>query len=70
MKSFQINGELRQFAADETPSTLAALLEKLDVAPATVVAEVDGRIVSADQFASTPLSEGQSIELIRLVGGG
>ncbi len=70
MKSFQINGQRRQFAPDETPSTLAALLDKLGVAPATVVAEVDGRIVSVDQFAATPLSDGQSIELIRLVGGG
>lgn len=70
MKSFQINGQLRQFAPDEVPSTLAILLEKLGVAPATVVAEVDGRIVSADQFAFTPLNDGQSIELIRLVGGG
>ncbi|NLF68566.1 MAG: sulfur carrier protein ThiS [Candidatus Anammoximicrobium sp.] len=70
MTSFQINGQPRRFAPEETPSTLAALLQKLGVAPATVVAEVDGRIVSADQFASTPLSDGQAIELIKLVGGG
>ena len=70
MKSLQINGQLRQFAADEMPATLAALLEKLGVAPATVVAEVDGRIIPADRFASTPVSDGQAIELMKFMGGG
>ena len=35
-----------------------------------VVAEIDGAIVKRKDFAATKIKPGQSIELIRLVGGG
>ena len=50
--------------------TLATLLEHLKVNAATVVAEVEGRIVERDKFAVTELADGQKIELIRFVPGG
>ena len=65
----KINGEVKTF--DEgLPETLAALLEKLKIDAATVVAEIDGKIIERKAFAQTPLSESQTIELIRFVGGG
>ena len=70
MKSLQINGRLRQFPPDEMPATVSALVEKLGIAAATVVAEVDGTIVRPDAFARTPLSDGQAIELVKFMGGG
>jgi sulfur carrier protein len=70
MKLLKVNGVERRFAADEMPGTLTALLDVLGVGPATVVAEVDGRIVRRDEFDRTELQDGQQIELIRLMGGG
>jgi sulfur carrier protein len=70
MKSLQINGRAHQFAPEEMPATLRALLEKLGIGAATVVAEVDGRIVTPEQFARTEIGDGQTIELIKFMGGG
>jgi sulfur carrier protein len=70
MGSFQINGQARQFPPGQMPATLSALVETLGIAAATVVAEVDGRIVKSDEFARTALRDGQSVELIRFMGGG
>lgn len=67
--NLKINGQDKAF--DEgLPATLSALLEKLKIDAATVVAEIDGQIVERKDFAQTNLAEGQSIELIRFVGGG
>jgi len=70
MKSLQINGQIRQFPSEEMPSTLAALVEKLGIAAATVVAEVDGQIIKSNEFIRTPVREGQTIELVKFMGGG
>lgn len=69
MKTLKINGEEKQFPAG-IPKTLAELLEQLNINKATIVAEIDGRIVEQQSFAQTRLSAGQSIELVRFVGGG
>jgi thiamine biosynthesis protein ThiS len=69
MKALQINGQVRQFAPQEMPATLAALLEILGI-KAAVVAEVDGQIVRPEDFARTAVREGQTIELIKFMGGG
>jgi len=52
------------------PQTLTELLGQLNINQATVVAEIDGRIIARQNFAQTALSAGQSIELVRFVGGG
>lgn len=70
MKSLTVNGVRRPFAAEAMPGTLAELLDELGLATTTVVAEVDGAIVPPERFASTPLADGQSIELIQFMGGG
>lgn len=70
MKSLRVNGVERQFAPDQMPDTLSALLITLGVGPTAVVAEVDGRIVRREDFDRTQLKDGQQIELIKLMGGG
>ncbi len=65
----QINGADRQFPAG-IPQTLSELLEQLDINQATVVAEIDGKIIERKNFAQTQLSNGQAVELVRFVGGG
>lgn len=70
VKSLTINGVQRRFAPEAMPRTLSDLLDTLDVAAATVVAEIDGAIVAPEQFGATELEDGQRIELIKFMGGG
>ena len=69
MEVLVINGVEKQFP-DGIPQRLAGLLQHLEINEATVAAEIDGRIVERKDFAQTELSAGQSIELVRFVGGG
>jgi sulfur carrier protein len=69
MEQLKINGSEKQFPSG-IPRTLAELLEQLNINQATVVAEIDGNIIEQNNFAQTPLSNGQNIELIRFMGGG
>ena len=70
MQRLRINGIERQFPEGELPATITELLDHLNVGAATVVAEVDGRIIERESFGQTKLRAGQRIELIRLMGGG
>ncbi|MHC4156815.1 MAG: sulfur carrier protein ThiS [Planctomycetota bacterium] len=70
MNVLKINGVEKEFGAGQLPATLAQVLDQLGVEAATVVAEVEGRIVEREQFAQTQVHAGQSIELIRFVPGG
>ena len=69
MEVLKINGQEKEFP-DGIPPTLAELLDKLDISQATVVAQIDGQIVERQAFAQSKLLPGQSIELLRLMGGG
>lgn len=65
----KINGTEKTF--DEgLPPSLSELLAQLEIDAATVVAEIDGKIVERKNFAQTELKDQMAIELIRFVGGG
>jgi len=69
MEVLKINGIEKQFP-DGVPKTLIELLKQLDIHQATVVAEINGKIIAREKFSQTLLSSGQKIELVRFVGGG
>ena len=69
MEVLKINGIEKQFP-DGIPKTLIELLKQLDINQATVVAEINGKIVAREDFSQTRVSPGQRIELVRFVGGG
>ncbi|MBN1804809.1 MAG: sulfur carrier protein ThiS [Sedimentisphaerales bacterium] len=69
MEVLKINGKEKQFP-DGLPKTVMELLKQLDINHATVVAEVNGKIIERQNFSRTQLSGGQNIELVRFVGGG
>ena len=69
MEVLNINGTEKQFP-DGLPKTLIELLKQLDIHQATVVAEINGKIIAREDFSKTQLSSGQKIELVRFVGGG
>ena len=63
-----INGTEKQF--DKLPSTLSKLLDEMEINQATVVAEMNGKIIERKDFSTIKLSAGEKIELIRFVGEG
>ncbi len=69
MTMLRINGTDKQFPGG-IPQTLTELLDHMGINQATVVAEIDGKIVDRQSFAQTQLSIGQAVELVRFVGGG
>ncbi len=69
MEVLKINGIEKQFP-DGMPKTLIELLKQLDINQATVVAEINGKIIERQNFSQTRVSPGQRIELVRFVGGG
>ncbi len=69
-RTLKINGVDKEFSDDRIPETLSELLDDLEISQATVVAEIDGRIIDRKDFGRTPLQPGQAIELVRFVGGG
>ena len=70
MHILKINGTEKEFPSEKIPQTLSGLLEQMNINHATVVAEIDGQIVKRGDFSKTKLNSGQSIELVRFVGGG
>jgi thiamine biosynthesis protein ThiS len=62
-----LNGQPRVIAEGQT---LLDLVCALDLEPARVAAELDGRIVKRDHWAETPLQAGARLELVHFVGGG
>ena len=50
--------------------TLLQLLESKGVNPKRVAVELNRRILSRDEFASTQLKGGDAVEVVTFVGGG
>nr|UXE46262.1 hypothetical protein Hi04_10k_c962_00039 [uncultured bacterium] len=62
-----INGEERQFQRE---MSLAELLDQLGMKPDRVAVEVNREIVSRNNWAITPLRDGDHLEIVHFVGGG
>jgi thiamine biosynthesis protein ThiS len=62
-----VNGEEKSI--DES-ATLAELLDSFALDPRRVAIEVNEQLVRRALYAETPLSEGDRIEIVTLVGGG
>jgi sulfur carrier protein len=67
MINVQINGKQVQL---EEQTSLVAYLEMLGVSPRAVAVEHNGVIVERDAFATTTLDDGDTVEIVRMVGGG
>ncbi len=62
-----VNGRASE-VPDETD--LVGLLTSLGLRPGSVVVEHNGTALLRSELASTPLSEGDRLELVRAVAGG
>ena len=63
----RMNGEIRRW---DSPVTVLALIESLGIRPGTVVVERNLKIVPRERMAEEMVEDGDSLEIIRLVGGG
>lgn len=63
----RINGESREVPQLDS---LAALVEHLDMKADRLAIELNRDIVPRDQWASTALKDGDSLEIVHFVGGG
>jgi thiamine biosynthesis protein ThiS len=63
----QVNGEERRVAPG---TTVAGLLEELDLHPRLVVVEYNREILDRTAHEGQALSEGDRLELVHFVGGG
>lgn len=62
-----VNGEQRDL---DDATTLLGLLETFSLNPDATAVQLNEDILERESFAKVQLAEGDSIELIRIVGGG
>jgi sulfur carrier protein len=63
----RVNGEPMRLPEG---SSVAALVEKLQLSTPRLAVERNREIVPKTEYASTPLSEGDELEVVEFVGGG
>lgn len=64
--AIQLNGQAEKFQA---PATVAMLIARRQPRPPFAV-ELNRRLVRRPEYESTPLSDGDQVEIVTLVGGG
>ena len=62
-----VNGESRTF---DDGTTIAALLETIDIGQREVAVAVNGEVVPRTEHASTVLRDADAVEIVRMIGGG
>lgn len=67
MISIVVNGEIRPF--DQKPSG-RELLARLGLSEAPLVVELNGTVISRQDFLERQLVDNDNIELVTIVGGG
>ena len=67
MITLTINGKKSEI---ETPLTVAEYLEQAGLAGRSLAVAVNGAVIRRDSFADTRLEDGDSLEIVRPVGGG
>jgi thiamine biosynthesis protein ThiS len=67
MIALQINGKRVEL---DQPTPLASYLDQLGVNPRAVAVEHNGVIIERVDYAKTILRDGDTAEIVRMVGGG
>ncbi len=62
-----INGENRTLHA---VANVQEMLARLDLTPERIAVELNGRIVRRRDWAATPVSDRDKVEIVQFVGGG
>ena len=67
MIDITLNGEAKQLAGE---LSIAALIAELGQRPELIVAELNEHIYKRNQYSSVVIKAGDTVELLRFVGGG
>jgi thiamine biosynthesis protein ThiS len=67
MIELQVNGKRIEL---DQPTPLLSYLESKGVNPRTVAVEHNGEIIERATWSSVTLREGDTVEIVRMVGGG
>lgn len=51
-------------------STVQEMLDRQDLNPKIVVVELNGKILPSEEFATTRLQDGDTVEIVQFVAGG
>ena len=62
-----LNGQQHELGREWS---VAELLDDLNLEPVRVAVEINRQLISRGAFGTTPLDEGDIIEVVTLVGGG
>jgi thiamine biosynthesis protein ThiS len=65
--ALQVNGKRVEL---DSPTPLLAYLERLGVNPRAVAVERNGEIIERAGYARVVLGDGDTVEIVRMVGGG
>jgi len=65
-----INGKKKAFEPSRKTLTLSALIEQLGHHPRLVVVEFNGTILSPQMWEEQKVQDGDSLEIVTIVGGG
>lgn len=67
MTAITLNGKPHEL---EQATSVTALLDTLSVTPRQVAVAVNGTVVPRDAWPDTRISDGDTVEIVRAVGGG
>ncbi len=65
--NIQLNGNDKEISSD---TTINDILEELDMANTSVVVVLNQNVLQPEEISETPIKDGDTIEVIRFVGGG
>ena len=66
----KINGEIKTINNSNQELLLENLIENLGYKPQLVVVELNGEIINPKVWISTTIKNGDSLEVVTIVGGG
>lgn len=65
-----LNGKQKKISPDANPVTLKSLIEQFVKDTTHIIAEINGTIVSQQQWDKKRIHDGDTIEIVAFVGGG
>ena len=66
----KINGEVKNIELDKEKALLSSTIKLLGYRPNTIVVEVNNLIINSTKWGDKILEEGDSLEIVSIVGGG
>lgn len=67
MIEITVNGKKRTY---EKELTVLEFLDRLNINPLAVAVELRGTALSRDDFADATINDGDTLEVVRMMGGG